>query len=113
MARDEEHSTAGRIPLSGEQEDGRSERAFRGHIGRHQDRIDLNSASEGELARMAGIGVDRARRIVEYRERHRGFQSIEDLANVSGFGEKMVEDLRGQFEVGRPFRPPLAEEHRK
>jgi competence protein ComEA len=52
--------------------------------------IDLNSASEEELARVGGIGRERARRIVETRP----FNSWEELKDVEGFSDKLVEDLQ-------------------
>ncbi|MHA5107100.1 helix-hairpin-helix domain-containing protein [Oenococcus oeni] len=40
-----------------------------------------------------GIGEKKAEEIVKYREEHGKFKSIDDLKNISGFGDKTVEKL--------------------
>lgn len=49
--------------------------------------VNLNTASAQELTQLPGIGEELARRIVEYRERHGAFASVEELLEVSGIGE--------------------------
>ncbi len=53
-------------------------------------RISLNSASEGDLDRLPGIGPALAERIVA----RRPFSSVEDLLNVPGIGAVTLEKLR-------------------
>ncbi|MBF2753668.1 MAG: helix-hairpin-helix domain-containing protein [Gammaproteobacteria bacterium AqS3] len=49
--------------------------------------VDINSASAEELAEaLKGVGLKRAERIVEYREKHGGFVSVEELTEVKGIG---------------------------
>ncbi len=56
--------------------------------------IDLNTASAAELEKgLKGIGSVRAAAIVEYRETHGPFKSIDDLAQVPGIKEKTLEKL--------------------
>lgn len=50
--------------------------------------ISLNTATAEELMRLDGLGETTARRIVEYRETHGGFSSVEELLEVRGVGEK-------------------------
>ncbi len=51
--------------------------------------VDINKATEEELAReLSGIGSIKARRIVEYREKIKGFVSIEQLMEIKGIGFK-------------------------
>lgn len=52
--------------------------------------ISINSASLEDLDTLPGIGPALARRIVAGRP----FNSIDELINVSGIGEKTLEDLR-------------------
>jgi predicted DNA-binding helix-hairpin-helix protein len=62
-----------------------------GAIGNRQpENVDLNTASEQELASVGGLGPERARRIVE----RRPIRSWDDLTNIEGFGERLVSDLR-------------------
>ena len=55
--------------------------------------IDINRASWVEWAQLDGIGEVIARRIVDERQRHGPFQSIEDLRRVRGVGTKLIEKL--------------------
>jgi competence protein ComEA len=48
--------------------------------------LDINTASESELAQLPGVGPSLARRIVEYRTANGPFQLPDDLQNVSGIG---------------------------
>jgi uncharacterized protein (TIGR02284 family) len=66
-------------------------------------RIDLNSASEEELSRIAGVGRQGARSLI----RHRPFKSIDEIRRIPGFNDKMLADLRrGGAMVGH--RQPAA-----
>jgi competence ComEA-like helix-hairpin-helix protein len=55
------------------------------------DRINLNTASFEEL-RDLGFSVTQATRVITYREREKGFKSVDDLADVPG----MPPDLLGE-----------------
>jgi comEA protein len=56
--------------------------------------INLNTATSAELQTLNGIGETYAGRIIEYREANGGFDSIEELLNVKGIGEKRLENIR-------------------
>jgi competence ComEA-like helix-hairpin-helix protein len=64
------------------------------------DRLDLNTASAAELARVAGIGPVGARLIVDERERNGPFRAPGDLARVAGFGPSRVRGLAGRVRAG-------------
>jgi competence protein ComEA len=64
-------------------------------------KVDLNRAGREELATVEGIGQQRADLIIRYREKNGPFGSIEDLDNVPGFAEKMVEVVSRNVTVGR------------
>lgn len=55
--------------------------------------IDLNTATKEELMLLPNIGEVRAEAIVAYREEHGPFQYVEDLVEVKGIGEGILEDL--------------------
>lgn len=61
--------------------------------------ININTASQAELETLPGIGPALAQRIIEYRELHGGFPTIEDLQNVSGIGPAVFEDIRDLITV--------------
>ena len=56
--------------------------------------ISLSTASEAQLETIDGIGPALAGRIIEYRETHGGFRSLDELNQVSGIGDKRFETLR-------------------
>lgn len=62
--------------------------------------IDLNTAGVADLERLPGIGSARARAIVEYRQEHGDFRSVDDLLNVDGIGPGILEKLRTYVTVG-------------
>lgn len=64
--------------------------------------VDINTASATELqAALKGTGVGKAKveKIIEYREQHGGFKSIEELTAVKGIGDKTMEKVRERVTV--------------
>lgn len=53
--------------------------------------VDINKADIDTLVLLTGVGEKRAQAIVAYRELHGEFNSVEDLLNVKGVGEKMLQ----------------------
>ena len=56
--------------------------------------INVNKADSSQLETIPGIGPSMAEKIVNYREENGNFQTVEDLKNVSGIGEKKFESMR-------------------
>ena len=79
---------------------GRDVRAA-GGAGTTVSRVDLNSASVEELARLPGIGPAKAQAIVSHRSAD-PFRKPEDLRKVKGIGDKLYEQLKDQITVGGP-----------
>jgi competence protein ComEA len=52
--------------------------------------LDLNHATAADLAGLPGIGPVLARRIIDYRQNHGPFKTIDDLEQVSGIGPKKL-----------------------
>ena len=61
--------------------------------------VDLNTAGIEDLATLPGIGEGLAKRIVDYRTEHGPFEGPEGLLEVSGIGEKKLEELRDYITV--------------
>lgn len=57
--------------------------------------VHLNSADAATLETLPGIGPALAARIVEYRSTHGPFTAVEQLLDVQGIGEKLLESIRG------------------
>ena len=62
--------------------------------------VDINTASEAELATLNNIGEAKAREIVAYRKANGPFASVEDLAKVKGIGAATIEKNRARLTVG-------------
>lgn len=56
-------------------------------------KVNINTATESELMTISGIGPAKAMAIINYREEHGLFSSIESLTEVSGIGQKTFEKL--------------------
>ena len=63
-------------------------------------RMNLNTAGVAELDQLPGVGPVTAQRIVAYREQHGPFQTIDELAEVSGISDRMVDELRDLITTG-------------
>lgn len=61
--------------------------------------ININTASESELAQLDGIGAKKAQDIILYREMMGGFTHIDDLDNVKGIGKATVDKNRHRLTV--------------
>ena len=64
------------------------------------EKINLNTVDQYDLRRLPGIGEKRAQDIVDYREAHGPFQSVDELDNVSGIGPGILDGLREYACVG-------------
>lgn len=62
--------------------------------------INLNTATAAELEQLPRIGPAMAQRILEYREAHGPFQTLEELLNISGIGPTTLEQLRPYVTLG-------------
>lgn len=56
--------------------------------------VRINQATKEEIETLNGIGPSKAEAIIVYREENGPFQSAEDLLNISGIGEKTLENLK-------------------
>lgn len=61
--------------------------------------IDLNLASEPDLALVPGIGEKTAYQIVQFRNQRGGFQGLSDLSAVTGIKGKRLEVLKDYLTV--------------
>ncbi|MCG5211875.1 ComEA family DNA-binding protein [Streptosporangium sp. KLBMP 9127] len=61
--------------------------------------VDLNSATAEQLDVLPGVGEVLARRIVEYRDGHGGFRSVEQLQDVSGIGNSKYADIKDKVRI--------------
>ena len=72
------------------------------------ERIDINSATAEEIARLPRVGMSLAKRIVAYRAAHGAFQSVADLDRVSGVGSGLLAVLTDRLRYGPGTGAPRA-----
>ncbi len=63
------------------------------------DRININTATVVQLQTLTGIGHKTATAIVDYRNTHGLFGSIDALRKVKGIGKNRLEAIRDDVEV--------------
>jgi competence protein ComEA len=56
--------------------------------------VNINTASLAELDRLPGVGPSTAQKILDYRQAHGGFTSVEELLKVKGIGPKKLASMR-------------------
>src|SRR5438552_10987487 len=64
------------------------------------ERVDLNTASPEEIARLPRIGMSLAKRIVTDRQAHGLFRGIQELDRVPGIGPALVHLLQEKVRFG-------------
>lgn len=61
--------------------------------------VDINKADKDLLMTLPGIGESKAELIVEYREEHGAFESVEDLMNIPGIKEGVYNKIKDSIKV--------------
>ena len=61
--------------------------------------LNLNTATLEQLDTLPGVGPATAQKILDYREQHGGFGSVEELGQVPGIGEVRLASLREAVRV--------------
>lgn len=64
-------------------------------------KVNINTASVEELTQLQKVGPKTAERIVAYRNDNGPFKTIDDLKNVKGVGDKILELNKGRISVGK------------
>ncbi len=60
--------------------------------------VNINTADEAALAAgLKGVGEARARAIVAYRSEHGPFKTVEELTEVKGIGDVVIENNRANI----------------
>ena len=62
--------------------------------------VDINTADKETLMSLSGIGEAFADRIIEYRDQNGGFKAVQELTNIRGIGQTLVEKNREMLTVG-------------
>ena len=62
--------------------------------------LDINTAPWYELVLVPRLGEVKAKAIVAYREKYGNFKSLDEVANVSGMGQSIVNAIRDYVKIG-------------
>lgn len=65
-----------------------------------QDKININTAGDQELARLPGIGTSLAQSIINYRNVNGNFKDISEIKNVKGIGDARFNKIKDYITVG-------------
>lgn len=80
-------------------DDGTLAEALASYADSQSGRININRAEADELRSLPGIGEAKASAIIRYREENGDFKSVDELINVSGISEKILESIRNDITV--------------
>ena len=59
-----------------------------------EGKVNINTATEAQIALLPGLGPKLATEVVTYRTNNGGFKTIEDIKKVSGVGDKKFEKIK-------------------
>jgi competence protein ComEA len=64
--------------------------------------VDINTATQTELENVKGFGPVKAQAIIDYRQKHGHFKSIDELDKVSGIGPGTISKVRKALSISPP-----------
>jgi competence protein ComEA len=71
--------------------------------------VNINAADAPTLAQqLKGIGPHKAQAIVEYRQKHGAFRTVDELAQVKGISQKLIDRNRADLRIGQAGPAPMA-----
>lgn len=62
--------------------------------------VDINKADAATIAKeLKGVGPAKAKAIVDYRTKNGAFKSVDELKNVNGIGEQLLNKIRSSVVI--------------
>ena len=62
-------------------------------------KVNINKASKEELMSLPGVGETKAKSIIEYRNDHGAFESIEEIKEISGIKDGLYEKIKDLIKI--------------
>lgn len=62
-------------------------------------KININTGTQKDLETLPGIGQDRAKKIIEYRESKGSFNDLEELKQIKGIGNAVFEKIKDKITI--------------
>jgi competence protein ComEA len=69
-------------------------------------KIFVNSATDKQIAEVLEISIDDAKALIAYREKIKGFKSLEDMKQVPGIDAKKIDAKKDRLVFGNAAPPP-------
>ncbi len=64
--------------------------------------VDINTADKEALMTLSGVGESFAEKIINYRERNGAFETVQELTQISGIGQSLIEKNKDILTAGQP-----------
>ena len=61
--------------------------------------VNINTATVEDMQALKGVGQKKAQAIFDYRQEHGNFDKVDNLSNVKGIGDSIVEQNRNKIEL--------------
>ena len=58
------------------------------------EEVDINTADKEALMTLSGVGESFAERIINYREQNGAFETVQELTQISGIGQSLIEKIK-------------------
>ena len=68
-------------------------------VDRKLEKVNINTATLGELIQLPHIGPSIAQKIIDYKEEYDGFKSVREIMLVSGIGDAIFQDIERYIEI--------------
>ena len=66
------------------------------------EEVDINTADKEALMTLSGVGESFAERIINYREQNGAFETVQELTQISGIGQSLIEKNKDILTAGQP-----------
>lgn len=64
-------------------------------------KVNINTATAQELTALPGIGPAKAEAIIKHREANGPFKTVDELNDVKGIGNKILENIKNEVTVDK------------